>query len=505
MDELKQLTTRAPLLVLFAFFFPLTVLAQEKEEEPEEKQVTGYFDQGVFYSPGAGTPFFETYVRIDGSSLNYEKDANGVNRSKLEVTVIVKDEDSIVDFDKTLTEVPPPTDSSQLLDMVDVKRFALEPGYYGVKVQLKDLHADSVREFSIHSEVALPDHKMDSLLFSDIQLVSDFQKSTEQSAYTKSGIRLIPYAAHYFPPKVEELSFYSELYNSKELLGDTGKFVLRYYLYDRDRKKVMSDYHQQKLRKVEEVAPLMARMGIEELPTGNYDLVLEARDMDNELLTRRSTFIQRHGEKGVDEERLLKERDKLEDSFVSEMNDEDSLRMYIRSLAPVSNTIEKDLIRNQVEVMDMETMKRFMFGFWHERDPERPEQKWKEYKMRVDHVNDEYGGSYKLGFDTDRGRTVLKYGRPDQIVERKNKTHSYPYEIWQYYKIGNYNNKRFVFYNTDLSTQDYDLLHSDMPGELRNRRWRRDLQDRQNVMDDVDQEDVFDHYGREVDDIFRNP
>ncbi|MFB6259078.1 MAG: GWxTD domain-containing protein [Flavobacteriales bacterium] len=155
--------------------------------------------------------------------------------------------------------------------------------------------------------------------------------------------------------------------------------------------------------------------------------------------------------------------------------------------------------------MNLSTMKQFFYSFWVTRNKRDPEKEWLAYKKLVDHVNEEYGGTYEKGFQTDRGRVMLQYGKPDRIVERKNKPHSYPYEIWQYYEIGNFTNKRFVFYDTDLSGNDYSLLHSDMPGEIRNRRWRRHLQDRQNVMDKVDEEGVRDHYGREVNDNFKNP
>jgi hypothetical protein len=139
------------------------------------------------------------------------------------------------------------------------------------------------------------------------------------------------------------------------------------------------------------------------------------------------------------------------------------------------------------------------------RKEEEPAKAWRQHKRLVDRANEEYEGTYEHGFQTDRGRVMVQYGEPDRIQKRTNKAHSYPYEIWQYYEIGRFTNKRFVFYDPDLVGNDYRLLHSDMPGELRNRRWRRDLQDRQNVMDDVDEERPRDHYGREVDDLFRNP
>ena len=46
-----------------------------------------------------------------------------------------------------------------------------------------------------------------------------------------------------------------------------------------------------------------------------------------------------------------------------------------------------------------------------------------------------------------------------------------PYEIWHYYKINQFNNKRFLFYSRESVGVDFVLLHSDMLGEVQNNDW----------------------------------
>lgn len=84
-----------------------------------------------------------------------------------------------------------------------------------------------------------------------------------------------------------------------------------------------------------------------------------------------------------------------------------------------------------------------------------------------------YGNNFQDGFETDRGRVYLKYGAPSTHVVRENSPSEYPYEIWTYNKIGKYSNKRFVFYNPDLTNGAYRLLHSDVLGELKMLHGRR--------------------------------
>ena len=53
---------------------------------------------------------------------------------------------------------------------------------------------------------------------------------------------------------------------------------------------------------------------------------------------------------------------------------------------------------------------------------------------------------------------------------------SYPYEIWQYYKLNEMTNARFIFYDPEMSDQNFDLLHSNVPGELYDPAWHYKLQ-----------------------------
>lgn len=509
---------REKVLAIIFFLIPvLCVQAQEGEERAkkgaeeerfkqntqDERVINGYYDQAVFYHPDKG-PYLETYITIDGGSIRYKSGKDGQKRPKVQVTVIVQRGDSVVDFDKTLTKGPALNEKQdKVRNLVDVKRFLLDSGIYQVKAELKDLNADTVRTFSIRSTVKVPEFQRDSLRFSGVQLIDRHEKSSEQNAYTKSGLRLIPYVVNVYPKQVDKLSFYTELYNSHRRFADTTNFVFRYYLYDRKREKLLENYHGASVQKPGRVKPFLKGWNIEELPAGNYDLVLEIRANGNKLMTRRSTLVQRDGPESAKKERLL--RKPVEETFVRNMNSRDSLRMYLRAMRPIADRVEEGLITDQVEVMSLKTLKRFFYGFWYERNKKDPAKEWYEYKQLVDLANEKYGTVNKKGYQTERGRVMLQYGRPDRIVQRHNKAHSYPYEIWQYYKIGKYTNKRFVFYNTDLAGGEFNLLHSDMPGEMKNRRWRRDLQDRQNIMDNVDEEGTPDHFGREVDDLFRNP
>ena len=100
----------------------------------------------------------------------------------------------------------------------------------------------------------------------------------------------------------------------------------------------------------------------------------------------------------------------------------------------------------------------------------------------------------------------LQYGPPNIISESYNEPSSYPFEIWQYYQLPDgQRNKRFVFYTTDLITNNFRLLHSDAIGEVYNYKWKVFLNNRWFDPFNVDQQDVPDIYGGKADDYYRNP
>lgn len=78
----------------------------------------------------------------------------------------------------------------------------------------------------------------------------------------------------------------------------------------------------------------------------------------------------------------------------------------------------------------------FIKAFWHQRDilHNMPEgEARKEHYRRLNHANRYYGrGSTKPGWKTDRGRTYIILGEPNDIQRFEGKTQTYPAEIWFY-------------------------------------------------------------------------
>ena len=122
-----------------------------------------------------------------------------------------------------------------------------------------------------------------------------------------------------------------------------------------------------------------------------------------------------------------------------------------------------------------------------------------EYAEKVKYVNAVYKGGYNKGYKTDRGMTVLRYGKPDYIAPYIDEAGAYPYEIWQYYKLKSQGNVKFIFYDP-ANDNDYILLHSDALGETKNPNWKQYIYRKSNKDNRMDHNNTPNNYGNHADD-----
>ena len=184
----------------------------------------------------------------------------------------------------------------------------------------------------------------------------------------------------------------------------------------------------------------------------------------------------------------------------------DSLRKYIRYLLPIGTDIDRVFINKQMKDADLHTLQQYFLNFWQGRDRAYPEEAWNSYHQMVKKVNILYSTPNQLGYQTDRGRVYLKYGPPNIISESYNEPAAYPYEIWQYYTLGeSQRNKKFVFYTADIVTNDFLLVHSDAIGEVSNYRWQVEIYKRTYDPYSVDRFEYPDAWGSNVHRYWDNP
>lgn len=469
-----------------------------------KSQVDAVFNTATFYAPETGT-YVETYLWVIGSTANYIMKDSAFS-AQLEVTYIFRQQDSVVAYNKFKINSPIIKDTlNQLTDFLDVQRLQIPSGGYKLEVILRDLNS-TLDPLEAVLDLAV-DFPKDSIRFSDIQLLSDISKSEKPKIFTKSGLDLIPYPSTLYAENQTKIKFYTELYNADKLLGANEPFLLNYYIQNIYTNTIVGSYRSLKRMTAQPVNVLVGEFNIERLATGNYFLVVEARNKLNEQIQVQKVFFQR-----INNIETLTVEDinsvDISSTFMALEMANDSLVEYVKCIRPIAAYTEMMLADRLLANNDYETLKKFFYNFWLTKNGADPEAEWRKYFEQVKEVERLYATGLKRGYDSDRGRVYLRYGKPNALMSRPNEPSNYPYEIWQYYKIDNYrSNGVFVFYNPNIGTEDYELLHSNVRGEINDYRWKYKLAKRSSNAPNLDDETdpTHQHWGNQVDDFFNNP
>ncbi len=464
------------------FFLPLLFAIQVKA-------VTSNFYYATFYNQ-EGKPYIETYFTFAGNSIKYQN-VNGKYMGTVQVIMLFKQNDTIKQFQKFNVNSPQWDDTLSKKDFLFVHRFFIEPGIYNLEIIVKDtLNRAKLSENHYFDVLTIQPLKND-IQFSDIEFLESVAPTVSENIFSKSGYDLKPYISDYFPTEIKKIQTYAEIYNTQ--LSDES-FLLRYYISMVTKKEPLESYVVSKKIKSEKIIPVFASFDISLLPSGNYNLVLEFINKENKTVASQKVFFYRNNTNVEKKWDNLTSID-LKSSFINMYNNSDSLKDFIKCLAPIANPNEWNKAETVLATNEPQQWKQFIVVFWQSRNSLDPESEWAKYKENVDYVNKLYGSKVKKGYATDRGRVYLQYGAPDQVIESKHEPSAYPYEMWQYYVIGNQRNRHFVFYNPSLVGNDYTLLHSDVRGEVYDPNWERRLSSRNNSMYNFNATESDDQYG----------
>ena len=487
-------------IVVVALFF--TLIADV------EAQITAYFSHCGFNTPD-NKPYMETYLSVFGNSVSFKKNAKGQYQGMVEVEILFSKNGAIKASKKYNLLSPEINDTIHRPNFIDQQRFPLDTGKYEIELSISDKNING-KKYSSKNYVQL-DYSESVVSISDIQLLSSFTKAEKQSIITKNGFDLVPFVSDFYPETMSELSFYAEVYNTKTVLGENEKFLINYQIQSHESGKPLAKYIAFKRETTGSVAVILSKFNITDLPSGNYDLVIDIKNKDNKSVAHKQIFFQRKGVIAKISPEDLANLE-IENTFASKIHGKDTLKEYIRCLRPISSGAEKEFADNQLKLADEKLMQQFFYNFWQSRSAFSPEEAWNYYFQDVKTVNKKFGNHIRKGYESDRGRVYLQYGPPEKREEFPNEPASYPYEIWVYYRLNDKSksnpaqtNKQFIFYEVNLAMNDYQLLNSNAISETADANWEMKLHKRTTQTNNYDNTTAPQHYGGDAHDEFTNP
>tara|TARA_R110002049_G_scaffold197096_2_gene366764 strand:+ start:539 stop:1984 length:1446 start_codon:yes stop_codon:yes gene_type:complete len=460
-------------------------------------KVSAVFNYGKFQTKDKNS-YIEAYLSVKGSSLVKSRSENGSFKSEVIVSyIITNDSNEVVTFKKFKLATPDLTDSTQSLDIIDVKRLVIPNGYYSFELVINDANT-TIIDFETKFNFTM-EFNTKPVEFSTIELVESYSKTKTENEFSKAGFDIIPNVSSFYDIDKNMLTFYTELYGTNSL-GDSSQFLIDYSINEENTNKVAFN-----LRGISKLTSsrkhvILKNIDISKLPSGNFQFSIRAISKNNDTLAEMSIPFKRSNPF------VVYEFNDLDQSFVANITDRDTLYMYINYLYPISSDVQKDFVKNQLGNKDLRLMQEFFLGFWKEKNSSDPQSAWLSYKDQIRIANDIFGFQTRPGYLTDRGRIYLQYGEPTNRMESQYEASAYPYEIWQYDQLRNLGNRRFVFYSKELGMTDYMLLHSNVPSEVYFPQWQTVIYERTNPRgNNIDNDGVRDHFGNRAGDFYNNP
>lgn len=445
------------------------------------------------------TPEMEPYVEFafyfDGASLNYVPTKEGKFEAEILINVKVMENDSTIAGNLNYILVSDSyTDTIRATkkDFADIQYLKVKNGNYFVRFSFADLHGGDTLQFEDLLNINYPQNEV---CMSELFLLQDVQQPQKNDFFVKYNYAITPLFHGYAPQSVFLLSCISEIYNTEKVFGKGKTFGIKSYIETLDgRMVVFKDSYMEKRMETSEVAIFLNQIPISALPSGNYYLVVSIFNEDTTYYSQK-VFFQRsnpHIKLNIEEYTQTG----IENTFVANINDTAALVEYVRSLYPIATSLEQEFFVTKMNKVPFDQLQRFFYHFWLTRSPENPAQAWEEYNAKVKYVQETYGNHIIKGYRTDRGRVFLRYGAPNSIWESPFDSHSYPYEIWHYYHLEDQSNVKFIFYNVDLVSNDFELLHSDKFGEVYDAFWQKKLVNRRTMPNyDFDEKGTNDYWG----------
>lgn len=434
-------------------------------------QAAQALDVSISYATfkGIDKPYIEIYMHVAGSSATYNPLSDTTAQATLEVLILFKRGEEIIKFDKYLLNSPI---HKRALDFVDMKRYAIDNGEYELTINVQDTHKpENVKAYQAPVSIK---YGSEGLQQSDLQLLASYRKDeNSNNPFAKNGIHMEPLPYHYYGKNASLLLFYNELYNSETAIADD--FQVSYFIEKTVEGQPKTVLIGHKRMKPAPVVPLLIQMDISTLESGNYTLVVEARDRLKTLLSRKSLFFQRSNPYlNPTPEDLTQQA--LSDEFVSRLTKED-LEFSLRAIMPKIAQQDMETVGLMLKEDSLNAQRMYLFSYWIKKSATYPEGAYLKYMAVARAVDVQFRSGFRHGIETDRGFTYLKYGQPDDIEGREDEPSAPPYEIWIYYDFPftKQKNVKFLFYNPSLAPGEYRLLHSTANGELNNPQWELEL------------------------------
>jgi len=441
------------------------------------KKIEFFMDYACFKkdNPG-GKTFTEFYFNIPAYSLEYNEEDNKLKGS-FSIDLKIYDNGKLIASDRwgQRAGFDKKDDLSSGKEIPALTKQYLAPGTYRLHAVMTDLKSGKTAVIDIpqsSKKFVIPTMSGDFSM-SDVQIGSKFVKSDDiESEFYKNGLVLLPNARKLYGTHKPFMPFYLEVYNVVknhnysyiwEVMNSSGEKV------ETSGEKVETSGDKE-LKAPGKNIVIRNQVKVHHLKSGAYNFVVKVKDVSNDDVIEKSTrfFVFRNADfktKKVIASGNVKDN-------IAVLNNKEVNREFRQVL-----TILSQKKRKIAEQLSDKGKRNFLEQYWSEEEKTKNNAR-QIFLARAALANSRFSNTKKEGWETARGRVILKMGEPNTRDTYTLLKGSYDHEIWKYHK----ENYEYVFADLhNLGT--FRLIHSDNPDEIQNPQWKDRVTKNKNAAD----------------------
>ncbi|MFQ5637752.1 MAG: hypothetical protein ACE5IR_07115 [bacterium] len=164
--------------------------------------------------------------------------------------------------------------------------FLIVPGDYQAQMRVVDL--ETQRYVQINKNIHIPDFSESTLSLSDLQMAASITPSAEYNILVKNKRMIVPNIPRILGSGSNDLTLYSEIYNLHYDSEATNKdFIATYTILNEQGDEVK--FEEFRYQKPGKSSFITAGISVAELTSGQYELILQVKDLDSTQIARTST------------------------------------------------------------------------------------------------------------------------------------------------------------------------------------------------------------------------
>jgi len=358
--------------------------------------------------------------------------------------------------------------------LIGKQTFVVPSDHYTLRFRIRDAYRANSATLQRTVPIVVRRWSTDTITSSSIELAQWIARHDTSDphqvnrSFVKNGLYVVPLPSATFEGTMPMLYAYTELYNLKCCAVDS--ITLHYRIHNAAMNEVFDLRYRRPVLGNDQAE--VVSIPLDGIPSGAYYLTLGIeRDRSADIILGRQQFYLINPEIPPEQPHLLSEDELFLQSPFATM-DESQLAIEVASTRLIARPSELDPYDQLTEPV---AKRRFLFRFWLQRDPDPTttvNERFEEFRKARDYAAKYYRTQrYPHGWNSDRGRVLLKYGFPTQIDRAYfNMDAARPHEIWRYDNVQG--GVMFVFVDVD-GTENFILVHSTALNEIRNENWYR--------------------------------